>query len=118
MSETITLEQIDEIADHIRSRTSYRPRVGMILGSGLGTLAANVEAATILPYQELPDWPLSTVQGHQGHLVFGQLEGQEGQGQTPQPQQPASVANREGAPAGRARQAIDAVHDKEQADPG
>lgn len=49
----------------------------MILGSGLGTLAANVEAATILPYQELPGWPLSTVQGHQGHLVFGQLEGQE-----------------------------------------
>lgn len=77
MSETITLEQIDGIADHIRSRTSYRPRVGMILGSGLGTLAANVEAATILPYQELPGWPLSTVQGHQGHLVFGQLEGQE-----------------------------------------
>ena len=77
MSETITLEQIDGIADHSRSRTSYRPRVGMILGSGLGTLAANVEAATILPYQELPGWPLSTVQGHQGHLVFGQLEGQE-----------------------------------------
>ena len=77
MSETITLEQIDGIADHIRSRTSYRPRVGMILGSGLGTLAANVEAATILPYQELPGWPLSTVQGHQGHLVFGRLEGQE-----------------------------------------
>jgi len=77
MSETITLEQIDRIADQIRSRTSYRPRVGMILGSGLGSLAANVEEATIIPYQELPGWPLSTVQGHQGHLVFGRLEGQE-----------------------------------------
>jgi purine-nucleoside phosphorylase len=76
MSETITLEQIEAIADCIRSRTNHQPRVGLILGSGLGSLAANVETATILPYQELPGWPLSTVLGHQGHLVVGQLEGQ------------------------------------------
>jgi purine-nucleoside phosphorylase len=48
----------------------------MILGSGLGSLAANVEAASILPYNELPGWPVSTVLGHQGHLVTGMLEGQ------------------------------------------
>jgi purine-nucleoside phosphorylase len=76
MSETITLGQIDAISDSIRSRTTYQPRVGMILGSGLGGLAANVEEANILPYQELPGWPLSTVLGHQGHLVIGRLEGQ------------------------------------------
>jgi len=76
MSETISLEQIDEIATLIRSRTSYRPRVGLILGSGLGTLAATVEEASIIPFQELPGWPLSTVPGHQGYLVFGRLEGQ------------------------------------------
>jgi len=76
MSETISLEQIDAIADLIRSRTSYRPRVGLILGSGLGSLAAAVDDASILPFQELPGWPLSTVPGHQGYLVFGRLEGQ------------------------------------------
>jgi purine-nucleoside phosphorylase len=76
MSETISLEQIDGIATLIRSRTSYRPRVGLILGSGLGTLAATVEEASIIPFQELPGWPLSTVPGHQGYLVFGRLEGQ------------------------------------------
>jgi len=76
MSETITLAQIDAITDTIRSRTTYQPRVGVILGSGLGSLAANVEAATILPYEELPGWPLSTVQGHQGHLVVGRFEDQ------------------------------------------
>jgi purine-nucleoside phosphorylase len=76
MSETITLAQIDAITDTIRSRTTYQPRVGVILGSGLGSLAANVEAATVLPYQELPGWPLSTVQGHQGHLVVGRFEDQ------------------------------------------
>ena len=52
------------------------PGWDMILGSGLGSLAANVEAASILPYQELPGWPVSTVLGHQGHLVIGMLEGQ------------------------------------------
>ena len=76
MSEFIPLEQIDAIASAIRSRTTYQPRVGLILGSGLGSLAANVEAASTLPYQELPGWPVSTVLGHQGHLVIGSLEGQ------------------------------------------
>lgn len=76
MSEFISLEQIDAIASAIRSRTTYHPRVGLILGSGLGSLAANVEAASILPYQELPGWPVSTVLGHQGHLVIGSLEDQ------------------------------------------
>ncbi len=76
MSEFIPLELIDAIASAIRSRTTYQPRVGLILGSGLGSLAANVEAASTLPYQELPGWPVSTVLGHQGHLVIGSLEGQ------------------------------------------
>jgi purine-nucleoside phosphorylase len=77
MSEFYLLEEIDRIADFIRSKTSYHPQVGIILGSGLGALAASVELATILPYNEIPDWPVSTVIGHQGHLVIGQLEGKE-----------------------------------------
>ena len=75
MAETITLEQIDRIVALIHSKTSHRPRVGIILGSGLGGLAANVEEAAVLPFQELPGWPLSTVIGHQGHLVLGHMEG-------------------------------------------
>lgn len=77
MSEYYLLEQIDHIADFIRARTSYHPQVGIILGSGLGALAASVELATIIPYPEIPDWPVSTVIGHQGHLVIGQFEGKQ-----------------------------------------
>lgn len=76
MSEYFALEQIDRVAGAIKTRTDYEPRIGMILGSGLGTLAANVERSDIIPYTELPDWPQSTVSGHKGHLVVGELEGQ------------------------------------------
>ena len=76
MSIFVTLEQIDEAADAIRKRTSYRPRVGLILGSGLNGLADSVQKPDIIPYGELPHWPLSTVQGHAGRLVIGELEDQ------------------------------------------
>ncbi len=75
--EYITLSQIDETADVIRSKVAVRPHIGIILGSGLGGLADMVEDATILPYGELPHWPVSTVVGHQGRLVLGKLEGQQ-----------------------------------------
>jgi len=76
MNEFFTLAQIDRIADIIRARITTQPRVGMILGSGLGPLADAVENATIIPFEDLPSWPVSTVIGHQGRLVIGQLEGQ------------------------------------------
>jgi purine-nucleoside phosphorylase len=76
MSTFVTLEQIDKAADAIRKRTSYRPRVGLILGSGLNGLADSVQKAAVIPYGELPNWPVSTVQGHAGRLVIGDLEGQ------------------------------------------
>jgi purine-nucleoside phosphorylase len=76
MSTFVTLEQIDEAADAIRKRTSYHPRVGLILGSGLNGLADSVQKADMIPYGELPNWPVSTVQGHAGRLVIGELEGQ------------------------------------------
>jgi len=72
----VTLQQIDEAADFIRERTSYRPRVGMILGSGLNALADSVSNPDIVPYGEIPNWPVSTVHGHAGRLVIGELEGQ------------------------------------------
>ncbi len=77
MSEYYPLEHIDRIADFVRSRYSYHPHIGIILGSGLGGLAASVEAATIIPYEIIPEWPVSTVIGHQGHLVVGRFEGKE-----------------------------------------
>jgi purine-nucleoside phosphorylase len=77
MSDFYSLEQIDRIADYIRSKTSYHPQLGIVLGSGLGALAASVESATIIHSKEIPEWPVSTVEGHQGHLVLGRLEGKE-----------------------------------------
>jgi purine-nucleoside phosphorylase len=77
MSEYYSLEQIDRIADFVRSKYSYHPQVGIILGSGLGGLASSVESAAIIPYNIIPDWPVSTVEGHQGHLVVGKFESKE-----------------------------------------
>ena len=76
MTTFVTLEQIDQAAETIRTRTSYRPRVGIILGSGLNALADSVQKADVIPFGELPNWPVSTVQGHSGRLVIGELEGQ------------------------------------------
>jgi len=76
MSNFVTLEQIDQAADAVRKRTSHKPRVGMILGSGLNDLADSVQKADTIPYSDLPNWPLSTVHGHAGQLVIGELEGQ------------------------------------------
>jgi len=64
------------IASAIRQKTKYQPTIGLVLGSGLGSLADAVEAADVIPYESIPRWPQSTVQGHAGRLVIGQLEGQ------------------------------------------
>ena len=77
MSEFYPLELIDRIADFIRSKTSYHPQVGIILGSGLGALASSVEYSTILSYNEIPEWPVSTVIGHQGRMLIGNFENKE-----------------------------------------
>jgi len=76
MTYFISLEQIDLLAEQIRARSSHRPRVGLILGSGLGALAEAIEQAEKIPASELPGWPVSGVSGHQGRLVIGKLESQ------------------------------------------
>ncbi|HEX6269586.1 MAG TPA: purine-nucleoside phosphorylase [Anaerolineales bacterium] len=76
MNTYITLEQIDQAAAAVRGLTMHRPRVGIILGSGLNALADSVQKADAIPYGHLPNWPVSTVQGHAGRLVIGELEGQ------------------------------------------
>lgn len=70
----MTLDQMDAAAYVIRSRTKYQPEIALILGSGLGGLADSVKNADIIPYQDLPHWPTSTVRGHAGRLVIGELE--------------------------------------------
>lgn len=76
MTTFVTLEQIDQAADAVRKLTSHQPRIGIILGSGLNALADAVEEADHIPYGDLPNWPVSTVHGHAGRLVIGNLEGQ------------------------------------------
>lgn len=68
------MDEIDRIAEEIRSRISLEPEVGLILGSGLGPLSEEIEQPTVIPYQELTGWPTSTVEGHAGNLVIGYLE--------------------------------------------
>ncbi|HML24374.1 MAG TPA: purine-nucleoside phosphorylase [Aggregatilinea sp.] len=64
-----------EAADYIRSHTRQQPTIGLVLGSGLGPLIEAIEAPDVIDYADIPHWPHSTVQGHAGRLVIGQLEG-------------------------------------------
>ncbi|MGA2505732.1 MAG: purine-nucleoside phosphorylase, partial [Anaerolineales bacterium] len=60
----LTLELIDRVAQGIRSKITSKPRIGLILGTGLGGVAGVIENSVVIPYQEMPDWPVSTVIGH------------------------------------------------------
>lgn len=66
----------EKAAQVVREKITIQPQVGLVLGSGLGTLAAEIEDSVIVPYEEIPGWPRSTVEGHSGQLVIGTLEGQ------------------------------------------
>ncbi|GJQ36236.1 MAG: purine nucleoside phosphorylase 1 [Anaerolineaceae bacterium] len=75
MQKFITLAQIDEAAEKIRGKIPVKPQVGLILGSGLNGLADSVQDPIHIPYNELPNFPVSTVFGHIGRFVIGTLEG-------------------------------------------
>lgn len=68
--------RIRESGEAVRSRTRIRPRVAVILGTGLGALADEIEAESIIPYAEIPDFPVPTVESHSGRLLLGYLSGQ------------------------------------------
>jgi purine-nucleoside phosphorylase len=76
MKEFFNLAEIDEVTQAVRSFTKYQPKIGLILGSGLGDLANSINQSDFVPYKQLPYWPTSTVHGHTGQLVIGELEGQ------------------------------------------
>jgi purine-nucleoside phosphorylase len=71
----IGAEKIKETLNAIGERNSVRPRIGIILGSGLGGVASAVEGETVIPYEDIPNWPGTTAVGHAGRLIFGTLEG-------------------------------------------
>jgi purine-nucleoside phosphorylase len=75
MQSYISLAQIDAITQEIKKRIKIQPVVGIILGSGLNGLADSVHQAVHIPYSNLPDFPVSTVHGHVGRFVIGELEG-------------------------------------------
>ncbi len=66
---------INEACTYIKGKIDIDPEIGLILGSGLGSLANEIESKTIVKYEEIPNFPVSTVEGHEGQLVIGTLEG-------------------------------------------
>ncbi|MEO8235034.1 MAG: purine-nucleoside phosphorylase [Flavobacterium sp.] len=68
-------EQVQETVDFIANKTNFSPEYGVILGSGLGNFTDDIDVEFILPYSEIPNFPVSTVEGHKGALVFGTIHG-------------------------------------------
>jgi purine-nucleoside phosphorylase len=69
------LNRIDSITQFLKNKIPFNPKVGIILGTGLGGLVEKIEIEQTIPYDEIPDFPLSTVEGHKGKLILGKLSG-------------------------------------------
>lgn len=69
------LAQIKNTTSFIRSKIPFEPEVGIILGSGLGALSESIRSEAVLAYADTPGFPVSTVEGHAGKLIFGTLGG-------------------------------------------
>ncbi|MGG4492051.1 purine-nucleoside phosphorylase [Metabacillus idriensis] len=71
----MNIQEIKQSAQYMKETVKDLPEIGLILGSGLGVLADEIENAVKIPYEEIPNFPVSTVEGHAGQLVFGTLKG-------------------------------------------
>ena len=69
------LEAIKQTADHLKEKTNFEPQIGIILGTGLGGLVNEINIVHAIPYEDIPNFPVSTVEGHKGQLIFGDLGG-------------------------------------------
>ena len=69
------IDRIDDAYDYIKKLLPSKPQIGIILGTGLGTLADYIENRIIIDYKDIPQFPVSTVEGHAGRFIFGDLEG-------------------------------------------
>ncbi|MFD2116023.1 purine-nucleoside phosphorylase [Paenibacillus yanchengensis] len=70
-------EQIKEAAQYIREQIQSNPEIGLIMGSGLGVLGDYIQQSVTIPYEDIPHFPLSTVEGHAGELIIGELSGKQ-----------------------------------------
>jgi purine-nucleoside phosphorylase len=68
---------IKQSTDFLKQKYENTPKIGLILGSGLGVLAEEIENPVKIPYEDIPEFPVSTVEGHAGQLVFGTINGME-----------------------------------------
>lgn len=71
----MTLSQLEETTAYLRNRGIQHPQVGIVLGTGLGKLAEAIENPLVIPYSQIPHFPVATVEFHSGKLLFGTLEG-------------------------------------------
>ena len=69
------LKKIKETTEYLESRISLKPEIGIILGTGLGGLVNEIDIQHTFPYEFIPNFPVSTVQGHHGQLIFGTMGG-------------------------------------------
>jgi purine-nucleoside phosphorylase len=69
------LQRIQRIADHLKKTTGFAPETGIILGTGLSGLGKEIEVKHAIAYKDIPEFPVSTVEGHPGKLLFGYLGG-------------------------------------------
>ncbi|HVP06925.1 MAG TPA: purine-nucleoside phosphorylase, partial [Candidatus Acidoferrum sp.] len=69
-------KMLNEAVDFIRTQTDLKPRIGIILGTGLGSLVDGIQMTATVDYQKIPHFPVSTVESHAGRLLFGKLRGQ------------------------------------------
>ena len=67
------IQKIQQTADYIRSRVNEIPQTAIILGTGLGALVDHIEDKQYIAYTDIPNFPVSTVEGHSGNLIFGKL---------------------------------------------
>lgn len=69
------LEKIKQTAEYLNARCGQKTTLGIILGTGLGTLVDYIDDKIYIPYKEIPNFPVSTVEGHSGNLIFGNMGG-------------------------------------------
>ncbi|MCB2219904.1 MAG: purine-nucleoside phosphorylase [Bacteroidetes bacterium] len=69
------LKKLEETTHYIKQKIDFEPQVGIVLGTGLGGLTKEIQNVGSLPYLEIPNFPVSTVKGHEGKLIFGKLGG-------------------------------------------
>ena len=67
-------EKLQRCYESMQEKTDFKPLIAVVLGSGLGGFAEDIQIETIVEYRDLPDFPVSTVEGHKGRFIFGYVK--------------------------------------------